>query len=254
MVSLIKMFVLCLFDKYLFETCESVTEFCWNPVFQMRPLTQLLSLLSESASGQITQVNMGSVTSSAMKASASCSTIESSLSYWLMESEYFYTVSIMIFSHMYTTDQSYVFSKYVSDTKWTYCTLLSNSQIKQIILVYYCSNTVWSNWNHNFFLMWIWFVINFEFLAGSWLFLLHLSYHWVTEEFYSCNKQLLFVFCEGNSLNRSTCCVGFIISEIRELISTHNFIQATHKKYSRCVNITSHSEWKFLLSVIFLKN
>jgi len=45
------MFVWCLFDKYLFETCESVTEFCWNPVFQMRPLIQLPSLLSASASG-----------------------------------------------------------------------------------------------------------------------------------------------------------------------------------------------------------
>jgi len=50
-VLLIKMFVWCLFDKYLFETCESVTEFCWNPVFQMRPLIQLPSLLSASASG-----------------------------------------------------------------------------------------------------------------------------------------------------------------------------------------------------------
>ena len=150
MVSLIKMFVLCLFDKYLFETCESVTEFCWNPMFQMRPLTQLLSLLSESASGQITQANMGSVTSSAMKASASCSTIQPGLSCWLMESEYFYTASIMIFSHMYTTDPFSCnlmcsLTKYVSDTKCTYCTVLSNNQNKQIILVYYCSNTVWSN-------------------------------------------------------------------------------------------------------------
>jgi len=50
-VSLIKMFVLCLFDKNLFQTHKSVTEFCWNPVFQLRPLTQLLNLLSGSASG-----------------------------------------------------------------------------------------------------------------------------------------------------------------------------------------------------------
>lgn len=103
MVSLIKVFVLCLFDKYLFETCESVTEFCLNPVFQMRPLTQLLSLLSGSASGQITQTNMGLVTSSAMKVQALCSMIQPSLSCWLMESEYFYNVSSLIFSHMYTT-------------------------------------------------------------------------------------------------------------------------------------------------------
>jgi len=45
------MFVLRLFDKYLFETCESVTEFCWKSEFQMRPLTQLLNLLCGSASG-----------------------------------------------------------------------------------------------------------------------------------------------------------------------------------------------------------
>ena len=51
MVSLIKILVLCLFDKYLFQTYKSVTEYCWNPVFQLRPLTQLLNLLSGSASG-----------------------------------------------------------------------------------------------------------------------------------------------------------------------------------------------------------
>jgi len=64
-----------------------------------------------------------------------------------MESEYYYSVSILIFSHMYKT---YLFSfnfmrstiKYVSETKWTYCTVLSNNQNKQIILVYYCSNLV----------------------------------------------------------------------------------------------------------------
>jgi len=50
------------------ETCESLTEFCWNPVFQMRPLTELLSLLSGSASGHITHTNFGSGTSSAVKA------------------------------------------------------------------------------------------------------------------------------------------------------------------------------------------
>jgi len=43
MVSLIKIFVLCLFDKCMFETYELVTKFCGNPVLQMRPLTQLLS-------------------------------------------------------------------------------------------------------------------------------------------------------------------------------------------------------------------
>jgi len=61
----------------------------------------------------------------------------------------------LIFSHMYKT---YPFSckhicsisKYVSDSKWTYCTVLSNSQNKQIILVYYCNKMVWWNWNHNF--------------------------------------------------------------------------------------------------------
>jgi len=50
-VLLIKMFVWCLFDKHLFETCASVTEFCWKSEFQMRPLTQMLSLSSWSASG-----------------------------------------------------------------------------------------------------------------------------------------------------------------------------------------------------------
>jgi hypothetical protein len=164
----------------------------------------------------------------------------------------------MIFSHMYTTDPFSCnlmcsLTKYVLDTKCTYCTVLSNNQSKQIILVYYCSNMVWSNWNHYFFLMWIGFVINFEFLAGSWLFLLHLSYHWVTEEFFSCNKQLLFVFCEGNSLSRSARCVGFIIPEICELISTHTFLQATHKKNSRHVNITSHWMKISVISDIFKK-
>ena len=78
-VSLIKMFVLCLFDKYLFETCEPVTEFCWKSEFQMRPLTQILSLLFESASGQITQTNIYSVTISVMKDQTLCSMIELSL-------------------------------------------------------------------------------------------------------------------------------------------------------------------------------
>jgi len=50
-VLLIKMFVLCLFDKSLFETCEPVTEFFWKSEFQMRSLTQMLSLLSGSACG-----------------------------------------------------------------------------------------------------------------------------------------------------------------------------------------------------------
>jgi len=64
-----------------------------------------------------------------------------------MGSEYFYTMSILVFSHMYTT---YPFScnlmcsinNYVSGTKWTYCTVLSNKQSKQIIFIYYCSNIV----------------------------------------------------------------------------------------------------------------
>jgi len=56
------------------------------PVFQMRLLTQLPSLLFGSASGLITQTNTVLVTSSVMKAWASCSTIQPSLSCWLMES------------------------------------------------------------------------------------------------------------------------------------------------------------------------
>jgi len=52
MASLIKMFVLCLLEKYLFETYESVTEFCWNPVFHMRPLTQLLCLRLDQQVGR----------------------------------------------------------------------------------------------------------------------------------------------------------------------------------------------------------
>jgi len=80
-----------------------------------------------------------------------------------MECEYFYTVSILIFSHMYATvpfscKRMCSTNKYVSDTKWTYCTALSNNLSEQIILVYYCSNMVWSNRNHHFFFMWIWFV------------------------------------------------------------------------------------------------
>ena len=161
------------------------------------------------------------------------STIQPSLSCWLMESEYFYTVSILIFGHMYTTDPFSCnlmcsLTKYVSDTKWTYCTVLSNSQIKQIILVYYCSNTVWSNWNRNFFLMWILFVINFELLDGSWLFLLHLSYHWLTEEFCGSNKQLLFVFCDGYCLSTSAHCVGFLRTEICELARSYTYFSKSH--------------------------
>ena len=92
MVSLIKLFVLCVFDKYLFETCKPVTEFCSKSEFQMRPLTQLFSLLSGSVSGQITETNMYLVTISVMKDYALCSTIQPSSSCWLMESEYFYTM------------------------------------------------------------------------------------------------------------------------------------------------------------------
>jgi hypothetical protein len=73
-------------------------------------------------------------------------------------------------------------NKNVSETQWILCSVLSNNQNKQIILVYYCSNMVWSNRNYNFFLMWIWFVINFEFLDESSLFPVHCSYHWFTEE------------------------------------------------------------------------
>jgi len=53
MVSLIQVFVLCLFDKYLFESYESVTEYCWNLVFQMKPLTQQLSLRLDLQVGRI---------------------------------------------------------------------------------------------------------------------------------------------------------------------------------------------------------
>ena len=53
MVSLIQMFVLCLFDKYFFETYESVTEYFWNLVFQIRPLTQLLSLRLDQQVGRL---------------------------------------------------------------------------------------------------------------------------------------------------------------------------------------------------------
>jgi hypothetical protein len=53
-----------------------------------------------------------------------------------MESEYFYTMSIFISSHMYTTDPFSCelmcsLTKYVSDTKCAYCTVLSNKQGKQ---------------------------------------------------------------------------------------------------------------------------
>ena len=105
----------------------------------------------------------------------------------------------MIFSHMYTTN---LFScnlmcsinNYVSGTKCTQCTVLSNNQNKQIILVYYCSNMVWSNRNHNFFLMWMCFVINlnswmdlgcflFIFLITSWL----KNIAAVTKRYYLCS-------------------------------------------------------------------
>jgi len=173
-----------------------------------------------------------------------------------MESGYFYTASIMISSHMYTTEPFSCnlmcgLTKYVSGTKWTYCIVHSNSQSKQIILVYYCSNMVWSKWNDHFILMWSWFVINFELLVGSWLLLVHLSYHWLTEEFCGCNKQVLFVFCDGSCLSTSAHCVGFISPEICELVSTHPFIQATHKKIPgmwislHILNVNFYYQWYF---------
>jgi len=83
-----------------------------------------------------------------MKMSALCSVVQPSLCCWVMESEYLYSVSILIFSHMYKTyplscKLMFSISKYMSNTKWTYCTVLSNSQSKQIKLVYYCSKMVY---------------------------------------------------------------------------------------------------------------
>jgi hypothetical protein len=79
-----------------------------------------------------------------------CSTIQPRLLCWLMKSEYLYTVSFFILSHMYTTDPFSCklmcsLTKYVSDTKCTHFTVLSNKLSEQIILVCYCSNMVWSN-------------------------------------------------------------------------------------------------------------
>jgi hypothetical protein len=111
----------------------------------------------------------------------------------------------------------------------------------------------WSNRNYNFFCMRIWLVINFEFLDLSWLFPVHRCYHRFSEEFCGCNKQVLFVFCDGYCLSTSTVCVGYINPEICELILTRTFTEAIHKKNSKHVNITPHSECKFLLSGTFVK-
>ena len=80
----------------------------------------------------------------------------------------------------------------------------------------------------------------------AWLFLVHRSYHWLTEEFCSFDKQVLFVFCNCYCLSTSTStiCVGFIRLEIRALALTYTFIQATHKN-SRSVSITSHADVNF---------
>ena len=58
---------------------------------------------------------------------------------------------------------------------------------------------------------------------------LHLYYHLLTEEFWGCNKQVLFVFCDGYFLSTSTLYVGFVSSEICTLAPTHTFLQVTHK-------------------------
>ena len=144
-------------------------------------------------------------------------------------------------------------TKYVSDTKWTHCTVLSNNLSEQMICVYCCSNMVSSNRNHNFFLMWIWFVINFEFLDGSWLFSLHLSIHCLPEEFCGCNKQVLVVFCDGYSwVQAHNVLVSYALKYFNSLLHIH-FYNLHIKKISKHVNITSHSQCKFLLSVVFLK-
>jgi hypothetical protein len=171
-----------------------------------------------------------------------------------MESEYFYTVSILIFSHMYKTDPFSCHlvcspTTFVSDTKWTYCTVLSNNQSKQIILVYYCSNMVWSNLNHNFFHMWILFVINFEFLDGCWLFPLQLSYHWlknfvaVINRYYLCSVMVI--------VSIRAHCFDFISPEICELALTYTFLQATNKKIpgvwtsQHNPNVNFYCQWYF---------
>jgi hypothetical protein len=176
-----------------------------------------------------------------------------------MESEYFYTVSVLIFSHMYTT---YPFSckimwsinNHVSGTKWTHCTVLSKNHSKQIILVYYSSYMFWLHRKCNFYLMWIWFVINFEFLGMYWLFPVHYSYHWFTEVICGCNKQVLFVFCDGYWMSKSTVWVGYIKPDICEHKLTYNFQQATHKKipgmWISCHTMNANFYYQWYFSVI----
>jgi len=62
------------------------------------------------------------------------------------------------------------------------------------------------------------------------------------------------VFCYGYCWGTSAPCFCFISPVICELTLTYTFLQAAHKINSRHVNITSHSECKFLLSVIFFNN
>jgi len=173
-----------------------------------------------------------------------------------MERDYFHTVPILIFSHMYTTDPFSCnlmcsINEYVSDTKWTNCTLLSNNQSKKMILVYYCSIMVLSNRNHNCFLMWIWFVINIEYLDASWFFLIDLSYHWLTEEFCGSYKQVLLLLCDCNCWSTSALCVCFLSPEIYNLALTYIFLQAAHEKIPsvwmsrHTPNVNLYYQWHF---------
>ena len=61
------------------------------------------------------------------------------------------------------------------------------------------------------------------------------------------------MFCDGYCLGISALCFGFISPEICELTLTYTFLQAAHKKNSRHVNFTSHSDFIFLLSAIFFE-
>jgi hypothetical protein len=73
-------------------------------------------------------------------------------------------------------------------------------------------------------------VIKFEFVDGSSSFPVHFSYHWLTEEFCGCNKQVLLVLYDGYCLSTSALYVGFISPEVCELALACTFLQAAHKK------------------------